>query len=182
MKFFKAYSEKLWGISCKELDSDFAAQRIKKLSLFEAVFSAIFAERSKRHKTLVDQFAYPNGGTGMVYERMSDYISKNNGTVNLNSPIENILVENGKCIGIKTSNNIDIKYDHVVSTMPINKLSLGIKNIPSYLLNHINNLKFRNTILVFIEVDAKDLFDDNWLYIHSPEVKTGRITNFRNYT
>jgi protoporphyrinogen oxidase len=179
--FFKAYSEKLWGISCKDLDSDFAAQRIKKLSLFEAVFSAIFAGRARRHKTLVDQFAYPNGGTGMVYERMADYISKNNGTVNLNSPVENVLVENGKCIGIKTSNNIEIKYDHVVSTMPINKLSSGIKNIPKFLLKHINNLKFRNTILVFIEVDAKDLFDDNWLYIHSPEVNTGRITNFRNW-
>ena len=62
--------------------------------------------------------------------------------------------------------------------MPINKLSLGIKNIPSYLSKHINNLKFRNTILVFIEVDAKNLFDDNWLYIHSPEVKLVGLLTF----
>lgn len=179
--FFKAYSEKLWGISCKELDSDFAAQRIKKLSLLEAVISAFFVGRSKKHKTLVDQFAYPNGGTGMVYERMADYVSNHNGIVKLESSVDNVIVEDGRCIGIKTSKGENIEYDHVISTMPINKLLLGIKNVPINLSHNIQNLKFRNTILVYLEVDAEDLFKDNWLYIHSPEIKTGRITNFRNW-
>ncbi|HNL02607.1 MAG TPA: NAD(P)-binding protein, partial [Leptospiraceae bacterium] len=70
--FFKTYSEKLWGISCKDLDAEFAAQRIKKLSLWEAVKNALFGGRGNKHKTLVDQFAYPSGGTGMIYERMAD--------------------------------------------------------------------------------------------------------------
>jgi protoporphyrinogen oxidase len=179
--FFKAYSEKLWGISCKDLDSDFAVQRIKKFSLYEAVVSSIFVGRGKYHKTLVDQFAYPNEGTGMVYERMASYIINNNGTVNLNSPIRKILTKDNKCIGIKTSQNIDVFYDHVISTMPMNKLFSGLENIPDFLRNNISNLKFRNTILVFVEINALNLFKDNWLYIHSPEIKTGRITNFRNW-
>src|SRR3954468_1684030 len=71
--FFKTYSEKLWGIACDELDSDFAAQRIKKLSLFEAIRAALFKKAGTTHKTLVDQFAYPKAGTGDLYDRMADY-------------------------------------------------------------------------------------------------------------
>jgi protoporphyrinogen oxidase len=179
--FFRSYSEKLWGISCKDLDSDFAAQRIKKFSLYEAVVSSIFVSRGKYHKTLVDQFAYPNEGTGMVYERMASFITNNNGTVNLCSPIQKILTKDNKCLGIKTSQNIEIFYDHVISTMPMNNLCMGIENIPDSLRVSISKLKFRNTILVFVEIDALNLFKDNWLYIHSPEIKTGRITNFRNW-
>jgi len=67
--FFKTYSEKLWGIKCNELDSDFAAQRIKRLSLYEAVKNALLKSKKTKHKTLVDQFAYPMGGTGSVYEK-----------------------------------------------------------------------------------------------------------------
>ena len=69
--FFKSYSEKLWGIPCEALDADFAKQRIKKLSLSEAIKSALFGDRGKKHKTLVDQFAYPLEGTGFVYEEMA---------------------------------------------------------------------------------------------------------------
>src|SRR5207237_4716886 len=68
--FFKSYSEKLWGIPCDQLDADFAAQRIKKFSLGEAIKAAVGIGKGN-HKTLVDQFAYPTGGTGMVYERMA---------------------------------------------------------------------------------------------------------------
>ncbi len=77
--FFKTYSEKLWGIKCTELDSDFASQRIKRLSLFEAVKNAILSGKGNVHKTLVDQFAYPTGGTGQVYENMAAFIRKNGG-------------------------------------------------------------------------------------------------------
>lgn len=69
--FFKSYSEKLWGISCKELDADFAAQRIKKLSLYEAIKAAVFKSDGGKHKTLVDEFAYPHQGAGAVYELMA---------------------------------------------------------------------------------------------------------------
>ncbi len=66
--FFKTYSEKLWGVSCTEIHSDFAAQRIKKFSLMEALKTA-FLGNSGKHATLADQFAFPHGGTGRIYEK-----------------------------------------------------------------------------------------------------------------
>ncbi|MCK4747481.1 MAG: NAD(P)-binding protein, partial [Bacteroidales bacterium] len=89
--FFKTYSEKLWGIKCTELDSDFAAQRIKRLSLYEAVKNALIKNRKNQHKTLVDQFAYPTGGTGSLYEKMADTVRKNGGNIMLKAPVEKVL-------------------------------------------------------------------------------------------
>ena len=73
--FFKHYTEKLWGIKCTEIDADWAAQRIKTLTLWGALKSALVGNRGNKHKTLVDQFAYPFGGTGTIYERAADQIS-----------------------------------------------------------------------------------------------------------
>ena len=92
--FFKTYTEKLWGIPCNVLDADFAAQRIKKFSLGEAIKTALFGNSGK-HKTLVDQFAYPHGGTGMVYERMAAFVKSKGGHINLNSPVKKVITKNG---------------------------------------------------------------------------------------
>src|SRR6185436_16923588 len=88
--FFKTYSEKLWGIPCDELDADFAAQRIKKFSLGEAIKAAL-GIGGGNHKTLVDQFAFPTGGTGMVYERMAQRVESLGGAVHLNAPVRRII-------------------------------------------------------------------------------------------
>src|SRR5205823_574314 len=85
--FFRSYSEKLWGIACSELDADFAAQRIRKFSLGEAVASALFPRRAARHKTLVDRFAYPLKGTGSVYAKMADQVRSLGGEIRLGSPV-----------------------------------------------------------------------------------------------
>ena len=90
--FFKSYSEKLWGISCRELDSDFAAQRIKKFSLLEAIRSAFRPQGRKDHATLVERFAYPLGGTGMVYERMAAFVAMHGGLVHYKTPVKRVLV------------------------------------------------------------------------------------------
>ena len=89
--FFKSYSEKLWGISCKDLDSDFAVQRIKKLSLFEVVKAALIGNRKSKHKTLVDEFAYPHYGTGLVYERMAKAIVGQGGYLRLNTLVKSVI-------------------------------------------------------------------------------------------
>lgn len=179
--FFKTYSEKLWGISCADLDSDFAAQRIKKLSLFEAIKNAFIATKQTKHKTLVDQFAYPLQGSGMIYNSMQEYIDKNGGKVYLNSPIRRVLTTGNKVDGIELESGEVREYEHVISTMPITLLVSKIKNVPEEVLNKVSGLRFRNTILVYLKVDAEDLFPDNWLYIHSKDLQVGRITNFRNW-
>jgi protoporphyrinogen oxidase len=179
--FFKTYSEKLWGISCKELDADFAAQRIKNFSLWEAVKNFLPGSDKKAHKTLVDQFAYPTGGTGMIYERMHDYIIKHNGNVYLNTPVKRVITENSEVKAIELVNGEVKEFDHVVSTMPLSLLVTRLPETPPKIIELANVLKFRNTILVYLHFEAKDLFKDNWLYIHNSDLKMGRITNFRNW-
>ncbi|NTW48587.1 MAG: FAD-dependent oxidoreductase [Chlorobiales bacterium] len=179
--FFKTYSEKLWGIHCKELDADFAAQRIKKLSLYEAIKNAVFGGRGNTHKTLVDQFAYPHDGTGMVYERMACYVKKQGGKVFLNTHVAHVLTEQHKVTGLQLENGKFYEYDHVISSMPLPFLVTNLPEAPNHIKASAESLKFRNTILIYLNVDAINLFPDNWLYVHSAELMTGRITNFRNW-
>ncbi len=179
--FFKTYSEKLWGISCKELDAEFAAQRIKKLSLWEAVKNAIFGGRGNKHKTLVDQFAYPVNGTGMIYERMADFIRSKGSRVLLNTPVHRVITESNRAVAIELEGGKTERYDHIVSSMPITLLVSRLPEVPENIKEASKKLKFRNTVLVYVEVKAKDLFPDNWLYVHSDNLLMGRLTNFRNW-
>jgi protoporphyrinogen oxidase len=179
--FFKTYSEKLWGISCKDLDEDFAAQRIKKLSLFEAVKNALFKSKKNKHKTLVDQFAYPIGGTGMVYERMKTFIESNGGRVLLSTPIKKVNSENNSVTGIELVSGEHVNYDHVISSMPITHLVNNLNGLPEEIKTATKELKFRNTILVYLKVEGQNVFPDNWLYVHASDLQMGRITNFSNW-
>ena len=180
--FFKTYSEKLWGIPCHELDADFAVQRIKKFSLSEALKSAVFDGGGKKHKTLVDRFAYPHGGTGMVYERMAASVSEKGGAVYLNAPVKKVLNDGPRVCGIELMDGTVKEYDHVVSTMPITQLVARLEGVDEDVREAASSLRFRNTILVYLGVHSRDLFPDNWIYVHSPELRFGRITNFRNWS
>lgn len=178
--FFKSYSEKLWGIPCSDLDADFAAQRIKRLSLGEAVKNACGLGRGQ-HRTLVDRFAYPLGGTGMVYERMADYIRGLGCELHLNRPVQRVVVEQGRVRGVEEAWGDVRRFDHVVSTMPLTLLVKYLDEAPSAVRQAAERLTFRNTLLVYLLVAGRDLFPDQWLYVHSPELLMGRVTNFCNW-
>lgn len=178
--FFKTYSEKLWGIKCTELDADFAAQRIRKFSLGEAIKQA-FSPQKGSHRTLVDEFAYPTGGAGMVYERMADAVRARGGQIHLKSPVKRVLVADGRATGIELMDGTVAYADHVVSTMPLTKLVETLPKVPQAVREAASKLTFRNTIIVYLEIAGKNLFTDNWIYIHSKTLGTGRITNFRNW-
>jgi len=178
--FFKSYSEKLWGIPCDQLDADFAAQRIKKFSLGEAVKSALGIGKGN-HKTLVDQFAYPTGGTGMVYDRMARRVEEMGGTVHLKTPVRRILHDGVTVAALDLMDGRVLPFDHVISTMPLTHLVKGMHDLPENVKAGVDKLKFRNTILVYLNVASDRLFKDQWLYIHSPDLGAGRVTNFRNW-
>jgi protoporphyrinogen oxidase len=178
--FFKSYSEKLWGIPCHELDADFAAQRIKKFSLGEAIKHAL-GVGGGRHKTLVDRFAYPVGGSGMVYERMAEEIRERGGCVELGTPVRGVVHDDGVVRGLRFADGEERPFDHVISTMPLTLLVRGLGDLPGPVARAVDALKFRNTLVVYLHVDGTDLFPDQWLYIHSPELLMGRVTNFRNW-
>ena len=179
--FFKTYSEKLWGIKCTELDSDFAAQRIKRLSLYEAIRSSLTKKNKTLHKTLVDQFAYPTGGTGSLYEKMADAVRRNGGSILLETPVEKVLNRSGRAHALELASGEVIEYDHIVSSMPISLLVTRLPEVPDEIRERALSLRFRNTILVYLKVAGTDLFPDQWLYIHAAELRMGRMTNFRNW-
>ena len=178
--FFKSYSEKLWGIACDELDADFAAQRIKRFSLPQAVLSALGIGKTS-HKTLADAFLYPIGGSGMVYVKMADAITRQGGAIHLSCPVRQAIVKNGRVTGVALQTGDVEMFDHVVSTMPLTRLVEGLEGTPAPILELAGRLRFRNTVLVYLDVAATDLFPDQWIYIHADDVVVGRVTNFRNW-
>jgi protoporphyrinogen oxidase len=180
--FFKSYSEKLWGIPCKELDADFAAQRIKKLSLLEAVKAAVFGG-GQQHKTLVDEFAYPLDGAGAVYDTMAERIAAMGGEIHLRTPVRSVHPASDQA-GARPSIVLDdgdtLHFDHIVSSMPITLL-VDRMGAPESIRSRAKELRFRNTLLVYLRIAGESPFPDQWIYVHSPELQTGRITNFRNW-
>ena len=172
--FFKSYSEKLWGISCRELDVDFAAQRIKKLSLWEAVVNAFQSRTGKtKHRTLADEFAYPKLGTGMVYNRMAEKVRELGGQVRFNAPVEAVLQEGDRVVGLRLADGEEKRFDHVISSMPLTLLVSRLPGVPEPVKAATQALTFRNTILVYLQVAGRDLFPDNWLYVQSPSSRPG---------
>jgi len=194
--FFKSYSEKLWGIPCSELDADFAAQRIKRFSMGEAIRSAAGLARGS-HKTLVDRFAYPLEGSGMIYRRMAEAVCRRGGSIRLRTPVRRVVTEEPplyvvdrlgrrphrerRVFGIELADGRREPYDRVISTMPLTALVQGLCGVPPEVRAAADALTFRNTILVYLHVDGTELFPDQWLYVHSPELRMGRVTNFRNW-
>jgi protoporphyrinogen oxidase len=176
--FFKTYSEKLWGIECSELDSKFAKQRIKNFSLFEALKSFVTSNRGK-HKTLVEEFAFPLKGTGQIYETISSQFQTAGGELLLECKVLSINVEaNG--VELKTEKDT-FKFDKIISTMPLTIFVENINITPEKVKVASRKLKFRNTRLAYLKVEGSNHFKDQWIYVHDKKLKTGRITNFRNW-
>jgi protoporphyrinogen oxidase len=179
--FFKSYSEKLWGIPCDELDSDFAAQRIKKFSLGAAIRAAVWKNGGAAHRTLADQFAYPLEGTGMVYSRMRQAIENRGGKVHLNTPIQRVVADGRRSRGVQLANGSVREFDQVISSMPLTVLVSRLMDAPAEVREAAGQLTFRNTILVYLRIASPNVCPDNWLYVQEPQLRAGRITNFRNW-
>src|SRR5262245_66427271 len=88
--FFKTYTEKVWGIPCSEIRADWAAQSIKGLSLIEAVKNALFGNRGNKVKSLIDEFAYPRQGPGMLWEALEKSLTEKGHPVLLNREVREI--------------------------------------------------------------------------------------------
>lgn len=181
--FFKTYTEKLWGIPCTELDADWAAQRIQKLTLWGAVRSALTGNRGNKHKTLVDEFAYPKTGNQLLYDRLVNFINESSShSVRTDTPVTQVSVKDGAVSGVVLGDGREISTSWIISSMPITLLLQGLPNVPPKVVEAASQLRFRNTVLVYLRVKRTDLFTDQWLYVHDPSVLHGRVTNFRNWS
>lgn len=182
--FFKTYTEKVWGIPCSQIRADWAAQRIKNMSLKEAVLNALVG--SKNAKSLIKKFDYPLLGPGMMWERCQEILDNAGSPVHLHTNVVRVEREGQrvtKVIAERAGETFELTGDHFINSMPITALVNRMEpKPPEHVLEAARGLKYRDFLIVSLIIDHPDLFPDNWLYIHSPEFKVGRIQNFKNWS
>ncbi len=182
--FFQTYTEKVWGIPCHTIQADWAAQRIKDLSFRSAVSNALF--KSNNVKSLIEQFHYPRLGPGMMWERMQQMIEAQGGDVCLDTAVVRLGHENGRVHSLtlcQKGQTRQVEVDQVISSMPVSHLLLSLDPAPPETVLHAaRSLKYRDFLIVGLIINHPHLFPDNWVYIHSPQVKVGRIQNFKNWS
>ncbi|HSA54348.1 MAG TPA: NAD(P)/FAD-dependent oxidoreductase [Gemmatimonadaceae bacterium] len=185
--FFKTYTEKVWGIPCTEIRAEWAAQRIQGLSLAKAILNAAqLQRRSDSIKTLINEFQYPRLGPGQMWETAADRVRDLGGEVLLEHRVERIEMRNGRVSAVVASHPAGerrIQADHVISTMPLRNLVRAIDPpAPAAALAAGDGLNYRDFLTVALMIAQEPLFPDNWIYIHTPGVKVGRIQNFNNWS
>ncbi len=184
--FFKSYSERLWGIPCTELDADFARQRIKGLNMREVVRDALFGGGGKKHKTLVEQFAYPLHGAGEPYEKLTKKLEAKGVRLHLDTPVTGIRTTDAegkkRADGVILADGGVCSCNAVVSCAPLTDMILNCDAFSEEQRSDARKLRYRNTTLVYLRVVQDKIFEDNWIYVHDPSVQMGRITNFRNWS
>ena len=182
--FFKTYTEKVWGIPCTEIRSDWAAQRIKGLSLMVAVANALM--RNQKAKTLIEEFFYPIKGPGMMWNQFAKAIDERGGEVLFHAEAISLRHNNTSLTSISYLQNgkvVEKPADHFISSMPLPRLiSILDPRPPARVIEAAQGLSYRSFILVGLIIDKADLFPDQWIYIHNPDVKVGRIQNFKNWS
>lgn len=185
--FFKTYTEKVWGIPCSSIQAEWAAQRIKGLSLTSAIKNALIKPRNSSIKTLINEFDYPVLGPGMMYSAMKEKIEQLGGHVYVDSRVTTVNHEGYRIKSIEVTGADgsvqNFEGSDFISSIPVTELVRILKPAPEpYILEAAQKLAYRSLITIDIIINRKDVFPDNWIYIHSPEVKLGRIQNFKNWS
>jgi len=186
--FFKTYTEKVWGIPCKEISADWAAQRIKGLSLSSAIKNALFKPKQTNNKdnvikTLIDTFRYPKYGPGMMWEVCAEKCKQMGVEILMNEGVNGITVS-GNEWSVKTDSGKNFGgFDFILSSAAMAQLIPSISPaLPAPVLEAAKQLKYRDFITVVLILKDKNKFQDNWIYIHDPSVKVGRVQNFKSWS
>jgi protoporphyrinogen oxidase len=183
--FFKSYTEKVWGIPCSELKAEWAAQRIKDLSLKTALLSMFFKPK-KTITTLINEFDYPRLGPGMMWNAFRERVEKRGGQVMLNSDVVRIRRTGARIDSVVVAHGGQeevVAGSDFISSMPLTEFVRKLDPpAPPHVLEAAGNLSYRDFLTVALVIKQPDLFPDNWIYIHDPTVKVGRIQNFKNWS
>jgi protoporphyrinogen oxidase len=184
LTFFKTYTEKVWGIPCSQLKAEWAAQRIKDLSLRTALLN-MFMKSKTTIKTLIDEFQYPRFGPGMMWNAVKDRIEKGGGVVRLNAKVVRINQVGRSIESVTISSNGQtetIRGKHFITSMPITEFIKQLDPLPLEVVQAAEKLRHRDFLTVCLIVNKPKLFPDNWIYVHDHEVMVGRIQNFKNWS
>jgi len=185
--FFKTYTEKVWGVDATEIQADWAAQRIKNLSLLSAVKNAVLPKRNQKEiASLIEEFQYPRLGPGLMWERCAEHVEGLGGQVRFSSPVERIERDDAGATAVvaRTPDGpVRVETADVVSSMPISDLVRVLDPpAPAEVRAAAGDLRYRDFLTVALVVPEEFSFPDNWIYIHSPGVKVGRVQNFGSWS
>ncbi len=184
--FFKTYTEKVWGIPCREIRAEWAAQRIRGLSLASVLWNALRPRRKQDKqqviRTLIHEFEYPRRGPGMMWQKTAELVQSGGSRIVFHAPVEKICWEPGRVAGIRAGGQV-FTGDHFISSMPIRELIERLDPAPpEYLRRAVDDFRYRDFLTAAVMVRGTNLFPDNWIYVHDPSVKVGRIQNYNNWS
>ncbi len=185
MHFFRSYTEKVWGIPPSSIRADWAAQRIKNLSLTKAVRNALTGANDTA--SLIEEFQYPRLGPGQMWEMTADLIEENGGSVTRGMLATRVLRDGNRVTAVEVTDRGGdkqlVEADHVVNSMALTDLIDAFDPPPpEHVRKAAAKLKYRDFLIVTLILKRADPFPDNWIYVHSPDVKVGRIQNFRAWS
>jgi protoporphyrinogen oxidase len=184
--FFKTYTEKVWGVPCTEIRAEWAAQRIKGLSLTTAVRNALIQQKTPTVKTLIDSFNYPERGPGQMWETLAGRLQDCGYPVLMERPVTRIVHHKNRAVYLETHgpNGAErFSGTDFISSMPVRDLINALDPpAPQEVLLAANRLRYRDFLIVSLVVNRKEVMPDNWIYIHEPGVRVGRIQNFKNWS
>jgi protoporphyrinogen oxidase len=189
MHFFRSYTEKVWGIPPRQIRADWAAQRIRNLSLMKAVINAVTGTNDTA--SLIEEFQYPRLGPGMMWEKVRDLVVAHGSSIEMRTRTVRVLRDGNRVTAIETERvgpdgepfRKLVHAEHFISTMALRELIGSFDPPPPPdVLAAAARLKYRDFLIVTLVLDHPDPFPDNWIYIHEPGVKVGRIQNFRAWS
>ena len=181
--FFKTYTEKVWGVEATKIGADWASQRIKSLSLGKAIINAFRGDNSGEVvTTLIDKFKYPKYGPGMMWETAKEKLEESGHKIIFNAKVTNIQKNNSGYLVTVNDNEI-FECEYILSSMPLAHLPQTVENEKNqYVTDAGKNLNFRDFLTVALVVEEKYSFPDNWIYIHDPDVRVGRVQNYGSWS
>jgi protoporphyrinogen oxidase len=184
--FFKTYTEKVWGIPCTVLSADWAAQRIRNLSLGRALVNALGLKNSRKVASLIDNFHYPRLGPGQMFETMAKRINSHGGEVCKGLEVIEVRHDHRQVTALFTRNGGSSRIldcSHCFSSMPITDLVQRMTPLPpEEVMNAARALRYRSIITVNLLFKVSTTLVDNWIYLHSPEVSAGRLQLYKNWS
>jgi protoporphyrinogen oxidase len=180
--FFESFTEKVWGMQCRTIAAEWAAQRIQALSLWSLLRDAVFQRSDKQAKTLIKEFQYPRLGPGMLWSRMKEIVEQRGVPVVLKAPVESVHWQEGKVVSVEAGGKT-YHGTHFISSIPIRELIQKLHPAgPPALLAAAKKFHYRDFLTVALMVRGRKLFPDNWIYVHDPLVTAGRVQNYGNWS
>lgn len=185
-KFFRSYTEKVWGIPCEEIGADWAAQRIGGVNFLSVVWQALSGRSAA--KSLIQHFEYPRLGPGMLWESCARKIVSQGGHVKTRYRVQTIRHDAKQITAIEIIDPAENRHvfrniQSLISSMPLSALASSLAPAPPEpVLRAARSLRYRDFLIVALRCRRRELFPDQWLYIHEPSVRVGRIQNFNNWS